>query len=209
MPSIFELLKQIQSASSSVTGPVTHLAVGLGNPGSEYENTRHNAGFIAIDRIAASLHTEIRQARFQALVAEATVGQSKILLMKPQTYMNASGEAVAAAASFYKIPPENILVFSDDVNLDVGRTRIRKNGSDGGQKGLRSIIKCLGTDAFPRMRIGVGKKPEHWDMVDWVLSRFSSDERKLIDSAAAKCSDALPMILAGQIEQAMGEFNGK
>ena len=185
------------------------LIAGLGNIGAEYANTRHNAGFIALDRIAAQLHVEPRTARFHALCAEAVVKGQKILLLKPQTYMNASGEAVQAAASFYKLPPEKILVFSDDVNLDIGRTRIRTSGSDGGQKGLRSIISCLGTDAFPRMRIGVGHKPDGWEMADWVLSKFSPAEREAVDQAAGKCANALPLILRGEMQAAMGAYNGK
>ncbi len=209
MANIFDLFKQIESSAPTTAGPVSFLIAGLGNPEAKYENTRHNAGFIALDAVAASLHTEIRNARFHALCAEASIGGIKVLLLKPQTYMNNSGEAVAAAASFYKLSPAQILVLSDDVNLDIGRTRIRKSGSDGGQKGLRSIISCLGSDAFPRMRIGVGKKPEQWEMVDWVLSRFSPEERKQIDLAAKHCADAVPMIVRGEIEKAMGAFNGK
>jgi PTH1 family peptidyl-tRNA hydrolase len=209
MANIFDLFKKIESPSSPVTGPVSFLIVGLGNPGTEYENTRHNAGFIAMDHLAAHLHVDLKTARFQSLCTEAVIDGTKVLLLKPQTYMNLSGDAVCAAAAFYHLTPDRILVLSDDVNLDIGRVRIRKSGSDGGQKGLRSIIQRLGSDAFPRIRIGVGAKPAQWEMVDWVLSKFSADERKLLDGAAAKCPEAVRMILDGQIEKAMGAFNGK
>lgn len=209
MSSIFDLLRSPAASAPAAAGAVSFVVVGLGNPGREYENTRHNAGFLAMDRIALSLHTELRTARFHALCAETVVGGRKILLLKPQTYMNLSGQAVKEALAYYKLTPERLIVFSDDVNLDVGRTRVRRSGSDGGQKGLRSIITCLGTDAFPRMRIGVGQKPERWDMADWVLSRFSTEERKLIDGAAERCADALPLLLEGEIEKAMGLYNGK
>ncbi len=209
MPNIFDLFKQIETRPQAATGPITHLIVGLGNPGSEYENTRHNAGFLAIDALASHVHASIRTAKFQALIGDAVIAGHHVLLMKPQTFMNASGDAVQPAAAFYKIKPESILVLSDDINLDIGRTRLRASGSDGGQKGLRSIIARLGTDAFPRFRLGVGAKPESWDMVNWVLSRFTDEERKGILSGADKLIQALPFLLDGDLQKAMGICNGK
>ena len=157
--SIFDIFKQIEQEKPSAGGSITHLVVGLGNPGDKYYNTRHNAGFLAMDYISQKVGARVDRSKFKALVGEAAISGKRVLLMKPQTFMNLSGEAVREAAAFYKIPMENIIVISDDVNLDVGKMRVRKNGSDGGQKGLRSIITLMGDDNCPRIRIGVGKKP--------------------------------------------------
>ena len=160
MTDILDLFKKISSSSSSTQGAPEFLVAGLGNPGKEYAFTRHNAGFLAMDYLTEKRNLgDLRNSRFKSLVLQAEIEGHKVLLMKPQTYMNASGEAVREAADFYKIPPEKILVISDDVAQEPGRMRIRRSGSDGGQKGLRSIIEHLGTDAFPRIRIGVGAKP--------------------------------------------------
>ena len=210
MSNLFDLFQKISSPSSELPrGNIQSIIVGLGNPGTEYENTRHNAGFIAVDALAAQAHTEIRNARFHALCAEGVLDQRRVLFLKPQTYMNASGEAVAEALHYYKLSPSQLLVLSDDINLDCGRIRIRASGSDGGQKGLRSIISAIDSDQFPRIRIGVGKKPAEWDLADWVLSRFPKEDRLLIDEAVKRCCQAAPMVLAGEIEKAMGAFNGK
>ena len=186
------------------TAPITHIIVGLGNMGKEYENTRHNIGFCAIDYVAAKCGANINKLKFDALVGEGMIAGKRVLFMKPQTFMNASGKAVAPAASFYKIPTENIIVLSDDINLDVGRMRVRKNGSDGGQKGLRSIINMLSSDAFPRIRIGVGKKPHpDYDLAAWVLGNFSDSDKKAISELFPTVYEGIEKILAGQTDAAI------
>lgn len=190
------------------SGPIDFLAVGLGNPGRGYADTRHNAGQIALSALAADAGVELTRSKFRSLTAEATFGGVRVLLMFPQTYMNLSGQAVAEAAKFYKIPPERVLVFSDDVALDVGKVRVRRKGSDGGQKGLRNISEALGSTEFPRIRLGVGAKPHpEMEMADWVLSRFHSDERKLLDEAAKSAAAAAKLVFAGDIEKAMNLYS--
>lgn len=210
MADIFELFKRISSGNSESAAAVKYIIVGLGNPGREYENTRHNAGFMAIDYIAAQKNINIDRAKFKSLTAVTNVGGVGVLLMKPQTYMNLSGEAVGEAARFYKLLPENIIVISDDVNLDVGRLRVRKSGSAGGQKGLNSIIETVGTDKIPRMRIGVGKKPHpDYDMKDWVLSSFSEQDKKMLSEAYPRILQGIERLIAGDADGAMQLCNGK
>ena len=171
---------------------IKYIIAGLGNPGEKYLFTRHNAGFLAIDYISRKYDFKINNIKFKSVCAK----YNNALFMKPQTYMNDSGEAVSEAAGFYKIPPENILVISDDISLPAGKLRIRKSGSDGGQKGLRSIINHLSTEEFPRIKIGVGEKPHpDYDVVDWVLSRFSKDDEKIIFEAFVKAADCVDMFL--------------
>ena len=158
MADIFELFRQISKPQAS-SAPISWIVVGLGNPGEEYRNTRHNAGFLTIDALADQLGVHIDRMKFHALTAEANIGDARVLLLKPMTYMNESGVAVGEAASFYKIPSDHILVISDDISLSPGKLRLRKKGSAGGQKGLKSIIEHLGTEDFPRLRMGVGAKP--------------------------------------------------
>lgn len=208
MSNIFDIFKQIESQKPTATGPMEWLIVGLGNPGKEYENTRHNAGFIAISLLADKCGVKINKSKFKALIAETTVSEKRVLLMMPQTYMNLSGEAVAEAASFYKIPPEHILVFSDDISLDVGKTRVRRKGSHGGQKGLKSIGDQLGSTDFPRIKLGVGQKPHpQYDLAAWVLSNFTAEERKLMNDAADRAVEACRLIVAGKTDEAMNRFN--
>ena len=208
--SIFDIFKQIEQEKPSASGPVSHLVVGLGNPGDKYYNTRHNAGFLAMDYIAQKVGVRVDRSKFKALVSEVSLNGKRVLLMKPQTFMNLSGEAVREAAAFYKIPMENIIVISDDVNLDVGKMRVRKNGSDGGQKGLRSIITLMGDDGCPRIRIGVGKKPHpDYDLADWVLSEFSKEDQEKIFPCFEKAYDGLVKILEGDVDGAMQICNGK
>ena len=208
--SIFDIFKQIEKEKTPIGGAVTHLIVGLGNPGAKYENTRHNAGFLAIDYIAERCGVVINRSKFKALVCEATISDKRVLLMKPQTLMNASGMAVSEAATFYKIPIENIIVLSDDVNLDVGRMRVRKSGSDGGQKGLRSIIKMMSSEDFPRLRFGVGKKPHpDYDLADWVLGTFSEQDKKSLTACFDTSFEGVSKILCGDIDGAMQICNSK
>ena len=195
---------------AKATAPITHLVVGLGNPGDKYFYTRHNAGFLAMDYISQKCGAAVNRSKFKALVGEATIAGKRVLLMKPQTFMNVSGEAVVEAARFYKIPIENIVVLSDDVNLDVGRMRVRKSGSDGGQKGLRSIINLMGSNEFPRIRFGVGQKPHpDYDMADWVLGTFSETDKKALFECFATSYEGLERILCGDVDGAMQICNGK
>ena len=207
MASIWDLFKKIETEREAPK-PITHLVVGLGNPGKDYEMTRHNAGFMALDRLAETYPSAVTRARFRALTGETEIAGKRVLLMKPQTYMNHSGEAVRDAADFYKIPPENVLVICDDVSFDVGRLRIRRKGSDGGQKGLQNIIYQLRSDAFPRIRLGVGKKPEGGDLTSWVLGRIPEAERKTFSEVLDRAAEAVPLILNGEIDRAMSECNG-
>ena len=204
---IFDLFKKIEKTPAVSPIPVTHLIVGLGNPGREYAGTRHNVGFDAVTALAARLGVSLDRARHSALTAEATVGGVRALLMLPQTYMNSSGEAVADAARFYRIPPENILVFCDDVSFVPGRIRIRRSGSHGGHNGLRSIIAYLSSDAFPRVKIGVGQKPEGWDLVDWVLGRLPDGDAAAVRERQDDMIDAASLILSGRIEDAMMRYS--
>ncbi len=204
MADIFDLFRQIASKKTENTGAVEWIVVGLGNPGEEYRNTRHNAGFLTIDAIADSLGVHIDRMRFHALTAEASLAGKKVLLLKPMTLMNASGTAVTEAAHFYKIPLERILVISDDINLDVARLRLRPSGSDGGQRGLKSIIACFGSNAFPRLRVGVGAKPHpDYDLASWVLSTFSKEELSALSSAAPTARAGIEKILSGDFDGAV------
>ena len=188
--------------------PVSWIAVFLGNPGLRYESTRHNAGFITADIIAKELGISITRARFSALTAVTLLGQKQVLLLKPQTYMNLSGNAVRQAMRFYKLPLDNVIVISDDVSLPPGKLRLRRRGSSGGHNGLRDIIQKCGGEDFPRVRIGVGSPPhEDYDMADWVLSKLSAGDSKLISDAALKAAAALEMIVMTGIEDAMAKFN--
>ena len=209
MSNIFDLFKKIESEKQP-HAPVTWLLVGLGNHGEKYTFTRHNAGFLAVDYISQKLDIKVNRAKFDALCAETVINGQGVLFMKPQTYMNESGRAVRAAADFYKIAPDHIIVLSDDISLDVGTVRVRKSGSDGGQKGLRSIIYHLNSDGFPRIKMGVGAKPHpEMDMADWVLSRFTEDEQKAMFSRYEDVLDGVRKIIAGDIEGAMAVCNKK
>ncbi|MBR2335665.1 MAG: aminoacyl-tRNA hydrolase [Clostridia bacterium] len=211
MSNIFDIFKKIESESAQkAQAPITHLVVGLGNPGDKYFYTRHNAGFLAMDYISQKCGAAVNRSKFKALVGEGTIAGKRVLLMKPQTFMNLSGEAVKEAMSFYKIPIENVIVLSDDVNLDVGRMRVRKSGSDGGQKGLRSIIRETASENFPRIRFGVGKKPHpDYDMADWVLGTFSESDKKAIFDCFVTAYEGLEKLLLGDIDGAMQICNSK
>lgn len=191
------------------SGGVSWLIVGLGNPGEKYENTRHNVGFMVVDELAERESKPIQRLKFKALTNTLTISGEKVLVMKPVTYMNLSGEAVRQAMDFYKIQPEHILVISDDTALAVGRLRIRAKGSAGGHNGLKNIIQHLGTDQFPRLRVGVGEKPHpDYDMADWVLGTFQGEDKKAIDATVKRAADAVECILAQGLDRGMGKFNG-
>lgn len=188
--------------------PVSWLVVGLGNPGAKYENTRHNVGFMTADALAGRNGEPIRRIKYHALTSEAVIGGQSVLLMKPTTFMNLSGQAVSEAARFYKIPADHVLVISDDVDLPLGKLRIRKSGSAGGHNGLKNIIQQLGTDQFPRLKIGVGSKPHpDYNMADWVLGQFQGEDKKTIDAAVARAADAVECLLADGIDRAMNQYN--
>ncbi len=187
---------------------VTWLVVFLGNPGAKYNGTRHNAGFMAADAMAKELNVAINKLRFKALTATVTIGGEKVLLMKPQTYMNLSGEAVGQAAKFYKISPERIIVVSDEVAMPVGKLRIRKSGSAGGHNGLKDIIRHLGTQDFPRIRMGVGAAPHpDYDMADWVLSTFKNKDAEDMQALAERVSKAVQCYITEGPDRAMNKFN--
>ena len=191
------------------SGGASWLIVGLGNPGEKYENTRHNVGFQVVDELAERQRAPIQKLKFKALTNLLTISGEKVLVMKPVTYMNLSGEAVRPAADFYKIPPEHILVISDDTALDPGRLRIRKGGSAGGHNGLKSIIQLLGTDQFPRLRVGVGQKPHpDYDLADWVLGKFQGEDKKAMDAAIQRAADGVECLLKEGLDRAMNRFNG-
>lgn len=184
-----------------------YLIVGLGNPGREYENTRHNVGFVAIDYLAEKLGIKLGKIKFKGIYGEGFIGNEKCILLKPQTFMNLSGQSVREAAEFYKIEPQNIIVMYDDVNLEVGKVRIRPSGSAGGHNGMKNIIYLLNTDEFPRIRFGVGA-PEH-DLVDHVLGKFSDEDGKNVTNAIKNTEDILNVIFKMGVSEAMSRFNNR
>lgn len=184
------------------------LIVGLGNPGEKYEYTRHNSGFLTLDRLCVEENFKINKIKFKSLMGEVKLGGHRCIVIKPQTFMNNSGEAVQAAMAYYKLSLEQLVVLSDDISLPVGGLRVRKKGSDGGQKGLRSIIACIGSEDFARVRIGIGAKPHPaYDLADWVLSHYKKDEQPLMDDAFERAAKAAEMIVAGDIDKAMNTFS--
>ena len=190
------------------SGPVEYLIVGLGNPDKKYENTRHNCGWLALDYIADKRGCKVNKIKYKSFVGECTIAGKRVMLMKPTTYMNNSGQAVTEAMRFYKLPPENVIVIFDDVSLDVGKMRIRQKGSDGGQKGMRSIIYLSGQDTFPRIKIGIGAKPDpRWELADWVLSRFSKDEMQTLETMFDNANEAVELMINGRIDRAMNLYN--
>ena len=187
-----------------------YIIVGLGNPGKKYENTRHNMGFLAVDLLAEKYGIKVNKLRFKALTGEGRIAGQKVLIMKPQTYMNLSGESVREIVYYYQIDPEEeLIVIYDDISLDVGQLRIRKKGSAGGHNGMKNIISHLGTEVFPRIKVGVGEKPKKYDLADYVLSRFSKEERAIMEEGCQKAVEAVEMILRGEMEEAMNKFNRK
>lgn len=185
-----------------------YIIAGLGNPTSKYDNTRHNAGFMAIDTIADALDIKINNAKHKAMTGTGMFQGEKILLMKPLTYMNLSGEAIVDAVNFYKIDPATeLIVIYDDISLDTGRLRIRAKGSAGGHNGIKSIISHLGTEAFRRIKIGVGNKPEGYDLADYVLGHFSKEDMKIMNESFLKACDAVKLTVSGNFDKAMNLYN--
>ena len=201
------MLFQRKTQSPSVVAP-EFLVVGLGNPDKKYAFTRHNSGFLCVDMLAEKHGFTVKKLKFKSLLGDAEIGGHRCLVMKPQTYMNLSGEAVRDAAQFYKIPPERIVVLFDDISLDVGKIRIRRKGTDGGHNGIKNIIYHLNSDMFPRIKIGVGKKPHpDYDLADWVLSEFKKDEEAPLKTALEHACAALELLLDGKIDEAMNQYN--
>ena len=186
-----------------------YIIAGLGNPTREYEKTRHNVGFDTIDVLADKLNTSVDEKKFKGLYGRGIIAGEKVILLKPQTFMNLSGESVREAADFYKVDPEHIIVIYDDISLDVGQLRIRKKGSAGGHNGIKNIIAHLDTTVFPRIKVGVGEKPKNYDLADYVLGHFSKQERELMEEGYEHASDAVEQIVQGEIEAAMNVFNKK
>lgn len=194
--------------SGKTVGTPEFLVVGLGNPDKKYTLTRHNSGFLCVDELAEKHGFKINKLKFKALIADTVINSHRAIVMKPQTYMNLSGEAVREAVNFYKIPPENVIVIFDDISLDVGKLRIKRKGSDGGHNGIKSVVSCISSNNFPRIKLGVGKKPHpDYDLAAWVLSEFKKDEAKPLKEAIDNACDALLLMLDGKIDEAMNKFN--
>lgn len=207
--SVFDIFKQLDAQKAQQpSGPVQYIVCGLGNPGTQYENTRHNAGFMAIDTIAQKINADVKKLKFKSLMSDVTLGGVRCLLMKPSTFMNNSGEAVAEAMNFYKLTPDKLLIIYDDISLDVGRLRIRQKGSDGGHNGIKSIILHTNSDKFPRIRIGVGAKPHpDYDLADWVLSGFPKEQAQALEQSLSNAASAAELMVQGKINEAMNKFN--
>jgi PTH1 family peptidyl-tRNA hydrolase len=208
MADIFELFKKISSENTASREPISHIIVGLGNPGAQYLHTRHNAGFLAIDYICNKYNARVNKSAHKGLVGEATIAGKRVLLVKPQTFMNLSGECVRAVLDFYKLSPDNLIIIYDDISLDVGRLRVRRDGSAGGHNGIKSILEHLGTQTFPRIKVGVGQKPHpNYDLASWVLSEFKKDEQKALEPALENACKAIELLLDNQIDKAMNLYN--
>lgn len=194
--------------SHKSVGAPEFLVVGLGNPEKKYNLTRHNSGFLCVDELAEKHQFKISKLKFKAVIADTVINSHRVIVMKPQTYMNNSGEAVKEAATFYKIPNERIIVIFDDISLDVGKLRIKRKGSDGGHNGIKSIIAQTGSSDFPRIKLGVGKKPHpDYDLAAWVLSEFKKDEEKPLKEAIDNACCAVELMLDGKIDEAMNRYN--
>lgn len=186
-----------------------YIIVGLGNPGREYDNTRHNVGFRVVDAIAEKYGIHVSEKKHKALIGKGVIDGHKVLLAKPQTYMNLSGESVRELIDYYKIDEESqLIVIYDDISLDVGKLRIRKKGSAGGHNGIKNILKLLGHDVFGRIKVGVGDKPKGYDLVDYVLGHFSSEDNKIMEESVARAAEAVSVILTEGTDRAMNLYNG-
>ena len=197
-----------RQTSTTPTGAPEYLVVGLGNPGNKYTYTRHNSGFLCLDMLSDKLNFKIDRLKFKSLICDTNINGHRCIVMKPQTFMNNSGEAVRECAAFYKIPAEKVIVIYDDISLDVGKLRIRRKGTDGGHNGIKSIIYHLNSDQFPRIKVGCGKKPHpDYDLIDWVISEFKKDELKALEPALSNACKALELMLDNNIEKAMNLYN--
>lgn len=205
---MLDIFKFISSHEKSSSGPIEYLIVGLGNPGIQYDNTRHNAGFMAIDYIAEKCGTIINKSKFNFRYTDVFLEDKKVLLIKPQQFMNNSGQSVVEAMSFYKVPSNKVILLFDDICLDIGKIRIRRKGSSGGHNGLKSIIYLTLKEDFPRVKIGIGGKPSlDWNLADWVLSNFTDEEKSNLIKAIENCYDSTKLIVSGKIQDAMNKYN--
>ena len=206
--SVFDIFKQIESKEPAAAGAVEYIIVGLGNPGTEYENTRHNIGFMTIDTLCEKYKVQCKKLKFKSLTCDVMIAGKRCLIMKPGTFMNKSGEAVTEAMSFYKIPPERTIIVFDDISLEPGKMRIRRKGSDGGHNGIKNIIYLSGFDTFPRIKMGVGAKPHpDYNLADWVLGHFRKEDGEKLEQCFDNAVSALELIVDGKIDQAMNQFN--
>ncbi len=206
--SIFDIFKQLESGKPASTGAAEFIIAGLGNPGTEYENTRHNIGFMTIDTLCEKYKLKCAKLKFKALTCDAVIAGKRCLIMKPDTFMNKSGEAVTEAMNFYKISPERTIIVYDDISLEPGKLRIRRKGSDGGHNGIKNIIYLSGSDAFPRIKMGVGAKPHpDYNLADWVLGHFKKEDGEKLEQCFQNAVTALELMVDGKIDQAMNKFN--
>lgn len=206
--SIFDIFKQIENKQPEPAGAVEYIIVGLGNPGTEYENTRHNIGFMTVDTLCEKYKINCKKLKFKSLTCDAMIAGKRCLIMKPSTFMNKSGEAVTEAMSFYKIPPERTIIVYDDISLEPGKMRIRRKGSDGGHNGIKNIIYLSGFDTFPRIKMGVGAKPHpDYNLADWVLGHFKKEDGEKLEQCFQNAVAALELIVDGKIDEAMNKYN--
>lgn len=206
--SIFDVFDRISANSQNARGKIEYVIAGLGNPGLEYENTRHNAGFIVLDMLAKQCGEEINRMQFKGRTADVMLGDKRCLLLKPTTYMNNSGESIVQALEFYKLDVSSLIVVCDDISLDVGRLRIRRKGSHGGHNGLRSICELTGSDSYERIKMGVGKKPHpDYDLANWVLGKFGKEDMEKLNIAAENACECIKLMVQGKTDQAMNKYN--
>ena len=229
--SVFDIFKQLESRNTEPSGAVEYIICGLGNPGTQYENTRHNIGFMTVDTLCEKYKLSCKKLKFKSLTCDAVIGGNtmlqsrnqergtdaaqqsfgggkRCLIMKPTTFMNNSGEAVTEAMNFYKIPPERTIIVFDDISLEPGKLRIRRNGSDGGHNGIKSIIYLSGSDAFPRIKMGVGAKPNpDYKLADWVLGHFKKEDGVKLEQCFQNAVACLELIVQGKIDEAMNKYN--
>ena len=206
--SIFDVFDRISANSQNARGKIEYVIAGLGNPGLEYENTRHNAGFIVLDMLAKQCGEEINRMQFKGRTADVMLGDKRCLLLKPTTYMNNSGESIVQALEFYKLDVSSLIVVCDDISLDVGRLRIRRKGSHGGHNGLRSICELTGSDSYERIKMGVGKKPHpDYDLAKWVLGKFGKEDMEKLNTAAENACECIKLMVQGKTDQAMNNYN--
>ena len=207
--SVFDIFRQLESSRSpEPSGAVEYIICGLGNPGTQYENTRHNIGFMTVDTLCEKYKLSCKKVKFKSLTCDAVISDERCLIMKPTTFMNNSGEAVTEAMSFYKIPPERTIIVFDDISLEPGKLRIRRKGSDGGHNGIKNIIYLSGSDAFPRIKMGVGAKPHpDYKLADWVLGHFNKEDGEKLEQCFQNAVACLELIVQGKIDEAMNKYN--
>ena len=207
--SIADIFKKLESERTPAPqGAVEYIICGLGNPGTQYEGTRHNIGFMTIDTLCEKYKLDCKKLRFKSLTCDAMISGKRCLIMKPTTFMNNSGEAVTEAMSFYKIPPERTIIVFDDISLEPGKLRIRRQGSDGGHNGIKSIIYLSGSDMFPRIKMGVGAKPHpDYNLADWVLGHFKKEQAEALETAMDNAVSSIELMVGGKMNEAMNKFN--